>query len=143
MRKKILLFGLAVIIVSFGCLSIASASDSLKVTKVGETSYPAKSKKEPVEVFLNGEPEKAYDVIADISGSFTGEPKEVLEAKARKVGADAVVIKDISFKIESEKSQMGVQQRSRPGAGGISPTYTPGYSYKVYTVKGVIVKYKK
>jgi hypothetical protein len=143
MRKTILWFCLALIFVSFGCLSIALALDSLKVTKVGESSYPAKSKKEAVEVYLSGKPEKEYEVIAQISGSFTGEPKDVLEAKTRKAGGDAVIITDLSVKIESEKSQMGIQQGSRPVAGGISPTYTPGYSYKVYTVKGVIIKYKE
>lgn len=141
MRKKFLLFGLAMIIVSFGFLSSALALDSLKVIKVGEASYPAKSKKEPVEVFFSTKPEKAYDVIAQISGSFTGEPKEVLAAKTRKAGGDAAVITDMSFEIEETKSQMGIQQNSRPES--ISPTYTPAYSYKVYTIKGMIIKYKK
>ena len=143
MKKIICWFCFVTVIVSFGLLAVASAADSLKVTKVGTASYPTKSKKESVEVFLSGKPDKEYEVIANISGSFTGEPKEVLEAKTRKAGGDAVIITDTSFKVESSKSQMGIQQGSRPGAGGITPTYTPGYSYKVYTIKGIIIKYKQ
>jgi hypothetical protein len=142
MRKIILLFSLAAVIFTLGCASAVSAQEKLTVTKAGTATYPPKPKKEPVEIFFTGKPQKPYDVIAEVSGSFTGEPKEVLEAKTRKAGGDAMIITDITFKIESSKSSLGVEQRSRP-ADIISPTYTPGYSYKVYTVKGQIIKYKQ
>ena len=141
MRKFILLFGLVAIILTFGCASVASAQEKLTITKVGTVTYPPKSKKEPVDIFFSGsKPEKEYDVIAEASGSFTGDPKDVLEAKTRKAGADAMIVTDITFKIDSSKSSLGVEQRTRPA--DIAPVYTPGYSYKVYTVKGKLIKYK-
>jgi hypothetical protein len=140
MKRAVLLSILAAVSFVLMFSTISFGQEKLKVTKVTDVSYPAKSKKEPVEVYIQTKPAKEYEVIAEISGSFTGEPKEVLEAKARKAGGDAVIVNDFSFNIESQKGQMGVQQKSRPAS--ISPTYTPGYSYKVYTVKGVIVKYK-
>jgi hypothetical protein len=140
MKKFILLFSLAAVIFTLGCASAVLAQEKLTITKVGTVTYPPRPKKEPVEIFFTGKPEKEYDVIAEASGSFTGEPKDVLEAKTRKAGGDAMIITDIDFKIESSKSGLGVEQRTRPA--DISPTYTPGYSYKVYTIKARIIKYK-
>jgi hypothetical protein len=94
-----------------------------------------------VDLFFSTEPSRGYDVIGELTGEIVGEPKEVLKARARQVGADAVMITEISSRTESKPSNLGIEQRSRP-ADIITPTYEPGYSYKVYTVKCRVVKYK-
>ncbi|MCX5705259.1 MAG: hypothetical protein NTZ92_04280 [Candidatus Omnitrophica bacterium] len=141
MRKLNFLIVLAGVSFILGFVSVAAAQEKeLTVTSVGAVKYPSKPKKADVDLFFSTMPSKPYDVIAQVSGSIVGEPKAILRARARKVGGDAVIISDLTTKIESEAAKLGINQRSRPA--DITPNYTPGYSYKVYTVKGQIIKYK-
>lgn len=142
MRKFNFLIALAGVFLILGFVSMAAAQEKeLTVTPVGTVKYPPKPKKADVELFFSTMPAKSYDVIAQVSGSIVGEPKAILRARARKVGGDAVIISDLTTNIESEAAKLGINQRSRPA--DITPTYSPGYSYKVYTVKGQIIKYKE
>jgi hypothetical protein len=142
MRKVNLLIVLAGSIFILGFVSVALAQEKpLTVTAVGTAKYPPKPKKEDVELFVSTIPAKPYDVIAEVSGNIVGDPKAILRARARKIGADAVIISDLTAKIESEATKLGINQRSRPME--ITPSYSPGYSYKVYTVKGQMIKYKE
>jgi spermidine/putrescine-binding protein len=141
MRKLNFLIALAGVFLILGFVSMAAAQEKeLTITLVGTVKYPSKPKKTDVELFFSTMPAKPYDVIAQISGSIVGEPKAILRARARKVGGDAVIISDLTTTIESEAAKLGIDQRTRPAE--ITPTYSPGYSYKVYTVKGQIIKYK-
>jgi len=122
-------------------VSMAAAQEkALTVTPVGTVKYSPKPKKADIELFYSTMPAKPYDVIAEVSGSIVGEPKAILKARARKIGGDGVIISDLTAKIESEAAKLGINQKSRPA--DITPNYSPGYSYKVYTVKGQIIKYK-
>ena len=142
MRNFIKSFFLISIIFVVGCAGVdAAAQKQLTFTGTDDTKYPAKPKNAPIDLFFSATPDKEYTVIGEVSGNIVGEPKEVLKAKARQVGADAVIITEISSKLESSPSRLGVEQRSRP-ADIITPVYTPGYSYKIYTVKAKVIKYK-
>ena len=142
MRRINLLVVLTGVFIVLGFVSMAVAQEkALTVTPVGTVKYPVKPKKEDIELFYSTIPAKPYDVIAEVSGSIVGEPKAILKARARKIGGDAVIISDLTAKIESESAKLGINQKSRPA--GITPNYSPGYSYKVYTVKGQIIKYKE
>ena len=142
MRKVNFLIVLAGVFLILGFVSMAAAQEkALTVTPVGTVKYPSKPKKADIELFYSTMPVKAYDVIAEVSGSIVGEPKSILMARARKLGGDAVIISDLTAKIESEATKLGINQRSRPA--DITPNYSPGYSYKVYTGKGQIIKYRE
>ena len=141
MRKVNFLIVLAGVFLILGFVSVAVAQEKeLTITPVGTVKYPSKPKKADVELFFSTMPAKLYDVIAQVSGSIVGEPKAILRARARKVGGDAVIISELTTEIESEAAKLGIDQRTRPAE--ITPTYSPGYSYKVYTIKGQIIKYK-
>ena len=141
MRRVNFLIVLAGVFLILGFVSVAVAQEKeLTITPVGTVKYPSKPKKADVELFFSTMPAKLYDVIAQVSGSIVGEPKAILRARARKVGGDAVIISELTTEIESEAAKLGIDQRTRPAE--ITPTYSPGYSYKVYTIKGQIIKYK-
>ena len=142
MKEIVKLFSLASIVFIVGCVTVeASAQKQLNFTSANETKYPAKPRNAPVDLFFSSVPEKEYVVIGEISGEFIGEPKEILKVRARQVGADAIIVTEISSRLESSPSKLGIEQRSRP-ADIISPVYTPGYSYKIYTVKAKAICYK-
>jgi len=142
MKKIILAVIFSGIIYLAGCASVETAAKrELSFTAIGSAVYPAKPQDYPVDLFFNELPEKEYDVIGEVSGSIAGDPKELLKARARQAGGDGMIISELASKTETSPANLGIEQRSRP-ADIITPVYTPGYSYKVYTVKGKVIKYK-
>ena len=143
--KKIIVcllgFFCAACFISFSA-AYAAAPKQLTFTKTSETKYPAKPKNEPVDLFyFSSKPDKPYDEIGELSGDITGGVlDDVLKAKTRQAGGDALIIAEISTRTENKATNLSVERSSRPNQ--ISPVYNPGYSYKIYTVKSKVIKYK-
>lgn len=129
-------------ILIIGCSGVETAAKrGLSFHNYTQANYPAKSKDSAVKLFFNSIPEKEYEVIGEVQGSFSGDIKEILEAKTRQVGGDGMIDIEVSSRLENAPDNLSVKMSDRPF--GTTPVYNPGYSYKVYTVKAKVVRYKE
>lgn len=117
-----------------------AAKRGISFKNYSQDVYPARAEDAPVDLFFKDVPQKEYAVIGEINGTFSGDVNKILEAKARQVGGDGMIDIDVSSKIESTPDNLTVQTSSRPFE--TTPVFTPGYSYKTYTVKAKVIRYK-
>ncbi len=133
---------LLIVIAISGCAGVEiAAKRGVDFTNYTQTAYPAKTKDSAVELFFNSMPQKEYEIIGEVQGSFSGDVKEILEAKARQVGGDGMINIQVSAETKSTSDNLSVQTNNRPFE--TTPVYTPGYSYKIYTVKAKVIRYKE
>lgn len=84
------------------CATIESSSKKqIKFINYSPINYPSLPKEQPIDLFFQGAPTKAYDVIGEING-FVMKDKNIrpmMEARARQVGGVAII--DIQTSDES------------------------------------------
>lgn len=137
---RILVFFWAVVLL-FGCAGVDTAAKrELKFNNYG-TAYSARPKDYPIDLFFDNLPQQAYEIIGEVNGSIEGDIKEVLQAKARQVGADGLIDIEISPKMKNTPADLRAKMDTRTVV--TTPVYTPGYSYTLYDIKAKAIRYKK
>jgi hypothetical protein len=137
---KLMVLFLILLLLS-SCASVDTAAKRELVFSSYTELYPARPKDSPIELFSDSTPQQEYEVIGEISGSIDGDTKEMLQAKARQVGADGLIDIEISSETKNTPADLRVKMDTRPVM--TTPVYTPGYSYTVYQVKAKAIRYKK
>lgn len=155
MRKIFFLLIIAVLI--SGCAMIGDharggrtkidyfAEQQLSFVNYSKNIYPAHDKNYPIDLYFEDKPQKPYEVIGEIIGFFThdNDLRALLEARARQVGADAVI--DIQTSLGTI-TNTGITQRSVSDSVGnivgTMPVATTS-SQKVVNIKAKVINYKQ
>ena len=123
-----------------GCSSLdAYASRQLRFTNYTNKHYSSRPKDYPVELFFKGKPQRQYEVIGEVEGRLYQDPQQALKAKARQVGADALIEIEIAEHPRCRPVDIKVEPGNYPGEE--AGVFVPGYSYNEYQVKAKAVRF--
>ena len=128
-----------------GCQSLDSLARShLDFINYTAGNYPARSSNYPVDLFFEGAPTKAYEVIGEIIG-YADEGSQVrpyLEARVRQVGGDGAVEIETKSKTKKQSEIVEVRQSGPKGYQRDVPVAKTNY-YDVLSLTAKVIKYKE
>ena len=92
-RYRLIIYLLISALIISGCASTGFLMAKAKVTLFGE-SYPAKSEKEKIDVYMTNKPTQEYVEFAQITCGDTNDKWSLdqITKKAREIGADGIII---------------------------------------------------
>jgi hypothetical protein len=141
--KKILFLLMCTVFLN-GCFSIDSfARNRLNFISYTGVNYAPQPKDYPVDLFFEGSPSRNYEIIGELMGAAdTGDQvRPMLEARARQVGADAVI--NI---VSKARQRIGSEIVEVPLTGPRGYTrdvpVSKTYSYEVINIRAKLIKYK-
>ena len=138
---KRIIISLAVLFFACGCMPVDVYSRrQLTFSNYSQTTYPAKQKDYPVELYFDDLPQKDYEIIGEISGKISDDIRPVLVARARQLGADGLTGIKITQEFKDKPANLSVSPGILPGQE--TPVYTPGFRVKIYNIKAKVFRYK-
>lgn len=138
------IFLLVLVITASGCVSVDSlAKNRINFVSYSDANLVPKPKDASIDLFFQGTPKKDYIVIGEFMGNVDNgdQVRPYLEARARQVGADAVINIETSqgSKIGSEIEDVPV---SGPRGYVREVPVQQTYSYNIVNIKGKAIRYK-
>lgn len=125
-----------------GCVSVDKyAQRQLAFKNYSQTEYAPKPENASVDLFFNGKPQEKYEVIGEISGTVEKELRPILEARARQLGADAVIDIDTSVKRVDTPKNIKITPGIYQGQENV--VVEPGSSTKIFNVRAKLIRYRK
>lgn len=128
-----------------GCItSEFAARKQFSFINYNNETLPPHDESYPIDLYFQGKPEKSYEVIGEVMGQVRKDKhlRELLETKARQVGADGVIEIQTSMRTAtfSEISRESVND-SKGNVVGYMPVSEIS-TLQVIDVKGKMIKYK-